>query len=230
MKKLTCKKTVLSFTLIELLVVIAIIAILAALLLPQLSAARDYAKEAVCSNNLRQCGTAILYYMDDSGGIPPYLGDGVANSITGTITEYLGNGVNTTFLYGSYASLYKASRSLLCPSHQYKIIRGGRTYTDYAMNASVFFPYPYAQTIPRPQFSQMTRPASTFLAIDGFDDSQGSASSVIFNQATLATLSPYVGPVHRGKATLLFLDNHAESRRFPQGTTDVAVDANGSLY
>jgi len=92
------------FTLIELLVVIAIIAILAAMLLPALSAAKQRAWTSSCNSNLHQIGLAMRMFADENGELFPESGGDILWNATdpGTgkqswmqqIASYVGN-INT---------------------------------------------------------------------------------------------------------------------------------------
>jgi len=84
------------FTLIELLVVIAILGILAALLLPSLSSAREAGRKAACISNLRQAGLAIQAYAHDNYGKIPF--GPVAPPYTSPANLYPSTGAPTSLL------------------------------------------------------------------------------------------------------------------------------------
>ncbi len=133
------------FTLIELLVVIAIIAVLAGMLMPALSKARQTAQSIKCTSQQKQIGTGILLYANDNHDFFPYqLKDYNYFSLNARPDEM--NWANAVYLYMQNPSIYT------CPFGQPAT---GASYvkddsTNYLGNGFVFFKSPMCTSVSKP--------------------------------------------------------------------------------
>jgi prepilin-type N-terminal cleavage/methylation domain-containing protein/prepilin-type processing-associated H-X9-DG protein len=106
-----------AFTLIELLVVIAIIAIFAAMLLPALAKAKERAWTIACNSNLHQISLGMTMYADDSHGLYPESGGGIAWGQTDPHT-HLASWMEQIFSYAGTTNVYHCPANKLVPQNQ----------------------------------------------------------------------------------------------------------------
>lgn len=124
-----------AFTLIELLVVIAIIALLAAILFPVFSQAREKGRQVACLSNMRQLGFAFSSYAQDYDELHPFAMP--AKGVGGPVGGWWGEG--WAYTIQPYAKTY---RIFVCPSDEEgAVLYGGWpapvASMSYAPNASI---------------------------------------------------------------------------------------------
>lgn len=186
------------FTLIELLVVVAIIGILASMLLPSLSRARQTAQRAVCQSNLKQISVAFEMYGDDNDDFfPKYSG----------WLNVVGNGNNRPL--NIYLEAPEVAR---CPSDTGDPLHGGDSFytlkgTSYQMAAQqVLWGIDYTSANNNPRKRTHFTESSKKLVIGDLWHA---------NRDWTDPKLQWHGGKNARSCNMLFLDSHVEFFRFP---------------
>ena len=188
-----------NFTLIELLVVIAIIAILAAMLLPELSKAREKARAITCASNLKTVGLYNTLYADENNGFVLY-------------TPWEGSYLPWAFLLNR-AGVIKNYQALFCPSEQPSKPRSDNDWNHYMTFGLIGF---YDPSVAMAQF-QFKTPSGAEAFGDSYSPSNTLLTGVTGTQYFIVRKHEKSWPDghldfrHNKMMNIAFQDGHVES-------------------
>lgn len=224
------------FTLLELLVVIAIIGLLAAILFPVFSTARENARRSSCQSNLKQVALGLAQYTQDGDEhFPPmfYKADGAAYTTieTGGIFYGTFGGGNPDSLSIGWEDMLmpytKSTEIWACPSVSYThgVVACGppgcMSAPKHSYAASYYFGAGGAApaNVRPATLSAVIQPASKVLMTEAMADKFLNASGVMGTNIRFRYIldSNYnaIGPVHLGTRNILFADYHVKAITCP---------------
>ncbi len=226
-----------AFTLVELLVVVSIIALLVALLLPNLQSARDQAKRVTCLAKLRELGRFTQFYSDDFDNRMPRslhsAGFGFSNGLPWgyAFVKYATSAPWSSNLpESSWTKLL--NENYRCSFDRRRAKKSSPAYWSYGLN--VYFELSVAESGDRTWrlMDQVPRPARTMLFAEVGDDSLMSPTSADHVMAHF--WQKYDAPTevhknrHRPNSAYTFVDGHVENLKFEK--TYKKTDEEDSSY
>ena len=205
------------FTLIELLVVIAIIAILASMLLPALSKAREKAKTAACASNFRQAGLAVSMYTSDN---QDYL-------LPAAYCSWFGNGSGwfcyalAPYISGGNLTNARLQSVFLCPARENADATWGRYGCGYNIDR---FGYQYPRFTTWGAAASLAKIQKVNTIYLGDNEDTGSAKLYLWQASRTLTKIP---ARHGKAANYWYLDGHVGRLTQNEVFSDRTVSTNG---
>lgn len=202
-----------AFTLIELLVVIAIIAVLMAILMPTLRAAKDHARRIHCVSNVKTLALGWFMYQDDNDGelVPGHTNPGqwVLRPSDGDTVEQKKQAIRDGLLYpyvGKEVDVYA------CPADQRDNDPRNYTFRSYSIaggaNGEGWSGYTQAK-----KYTDLRKPAIRYIFVEEIDPRGFNVGSWQMNPGPKTWVDP-VAMWHNSQSTLGYADGHAEMHRW----------------